>query len=97
MGILGLWRGVRALKKAGAAGEEAARPMADMLTLYVHDAIDQVAIWGRNILSASVAGDELRAYLAGLRRLVKHDPVNRTELHDVIAERIVAAEGYTTE
>jgi len=44
-----------------------------------------------------VTGDELRTMLAGLRRLTKHDPVNRTHLHDLIAERVVKAEGYTVE
>ena len=69
---------LRTLKKAEADGEEAARPMADMLTLYIHDAMDRVGIWGRNVMAATVEGDELRTMLAGLRRLTKHDPVNRT-------------------
>ena len=86
---------LRTLKRAGAQGEEAARPMADMLTLYVHDAMDRVAVKARNILAAAMDGDELRTTLAGLRRLTKHDPVNRTQLHDRIAARIVEADGYT--
>ena len=87
---------LRTLKRAG-GDPQAAAGMADMLTLYVHDAMDRVAVWGRNILSATVEGDELRTYLAGLRRLSKHDPVNRTRLHDAIAERLIDAEGYTVD
>jgi alkylation response protein AidB-like acyl-CoA dehydrogenase len=78
---------LRARKKALAEGEAAAADMADMLTLYLHDAIDRVAKWGRNIAAASAEGDELRTMLAALRRLTKHDPVNRTRLHDAIASR----------
>jgi alkylation response protein AidB-like acyl-CoA dehydrogenase len=86
---------LRALKKASADGEESARPMADMLTLYAHDAMDRVAIWGRNVLAQSAEGDELRTMMAGVRRLTKHVPVNRAQLHDAIAGRIVEAGRYT--
>jgi alkylation response protein AidB-like acyl-CoA dehydrogenase len=86
---------LRALKQANRDGEDSARLMADMLTLYVHDAMDRVAIWGRNVLAQSAEGDELRTMMAGLRRLSKHLPVNRAKLHDAIAARIVEAERYT--
>ena len=86
---------LRALKKAAKDGEAAAAGMADMLALYVDEAVDRTGILARNILSATVDGDELRAYQAGLRRLTKHDGVNRTKLHDAIARRVIDAEGYT--
>ncbi len=86
---------LRALKKAAADGEESARLMADMLTLYAHDAMDRVALWGRNVLAQSAEGDELRTMMAGLRRLTKHVPVNRARLHDAIAVRIIEAGQYT--
>ncbi len=86
---------LRALKKAGRDGEDSAAAMADMLTLFTHEAMDKVAVLARNVLAATVEGDELRTYAAGLRRLTKHDPVNRARLHDAIAERIIDAEGYT--
>jgi len=85
---------LRTLKKASKDGEDGARLMADMLTLYVHDAMDHVATLGRNALAQSASGDELRTMLAGLRRLSKHDPVNRAELHAAIAKRIVEAGKY---
>jgi alkylation response protein AidB-like acyl-CoA dehydrogenase len=85
---------LRALKKAAADGEDSARPMADMMTLYVHDAMDRVAVLGRNVMAQSAEGDELRTMMAGLRRLTKHLPVNRAKLHDAIAARIVEAGRY---
>ncbi len=88
---------LRTLKRAEAGGEEAAAAMADMITLYVHDAMDKVAVRARNVLAVAAEGDELRTLLAGVRRLTKHDPVNRAELHDRIAGRCVEAEGYTVE
>ncbi|MDH4045607.1 MAG: acyl-CoA dehydrogenase, partial [Gemmatimonadota bacterium] len=86
---------LRALKQAGRGGEESAAAMADMLTLYVHDAIDRIEILSRNVLAESADGDELRTMMAGLRRLTKHLPVNRERLHDAIAARIVEAGAYT--
>jgi alkylation response protein AidB-like acyl-CoA dehydrogenase len=86
---------LRTLKQAGRSGEESAQAMADMLTLYVHDAIDRIEILSRNVLAESADGDELRTMMAGLRRLTKHLPVNRERLHDAIAARIVEAGGYT--
>ena len=72
----------------------AAAAMTDMLVLYVHDAMDRLAGWARNIVAASSEGDELRTMLAALRRLTKHEPVNRSRLHDAIAGRVVEAERY---
>ncbi len=86
---------LRALKKAATDGEQSAAPMAEMLTLYVHDAMDRVALWGRNVLAQSAEGDELRTMMAGLRRLTKHVPVNRARLHDAIAARLIEAGSYT--
>ena len=86
---------LRALKKAEKEGPEAATPMADMLKLGVNDAMDKVAVLARNVLANTVEGDELRTYAAGLRRLTKHDPVNRAQLHDRIADRVIAADGWT--
>ena len=85
---------LRTRKKADAEGEDAAAAMADMLTLYIHDAMDRVAGWGRNIAAASCEGDELRTMVSALRRLTKHDPVNRTRLHDAIAARVIEQEKY---
>jgi alkylation response protein AidB-like acyl-CoA dehydrogenase len=86
---------LRALKQAARAGEAAARPMADMLTLFVHDAMDQLEVQGRNAVAQTAEGDELRTMMAGLRRLTKHVPVNRERLHELIAARMVEAGGYT--
>ncbi len=88
---------LRTQKRAAAAGQDKAAAMADMLTLYVHDAMDRVAVKARNVLAAALEGDELRTTLAGLRRLVKHDPVNRAALHDAIAARVIDADGYTVD
>lgn len=85
---------LRARKKAAAEGEEAAAVMADMTVLHLHDAMERAGTWGRRILGNTLEGDELRTMLAGLRRLAKHDPVNREKLHDRIAEAAIEAGGY---
>ena len=85
---------LRARKKADADGEEAAAVMADMTTVYLHDATERASVWGRRILANTLEGDELRTMLAGLRRLTKHDPVNRAALHGRIAAAVIEADGY---
>ena len=86
---------LRILKKAEADGEESTTAMADMLTLYIHDQIDRIHTLGRNIIAMTLAGDEMRAMTAGLRRLCKHDAVNRAELHGKIADRVIESGGYS--
>jgi tetrahydromethanopterin S-methyltransferase subunit H len=61
------------------------------------DAMDKVGVLARNVLANTVEGDELRTYAAGLRRLTKHDPVNRSKLHDRIADRVIEVGGWTVE
>ena len=85
---------LRAMKKAEKDGEEAAAHMANMCTLGVHDSMDRVGTFARHVLANTVEGDELRTYAAGLRRLTKHDPVNRAKLHDAIAEKVIEKEGW---
>ena len=86
---------LRAQKKAAGSGQAAAEPMADMVRLYTHDAMERIATLGRNVLGAACEGDELRVLMAGMRRLAKHDPLNRAALHDRIAQRVIDAEAYT--
>ena len=86
---------LRSRKKASALGEPEAAAMVDMLTLFSHDAIERVATWSRNLLAMITEGDELRVMLAAMRRLTRHQPVNRAKLHDAIAARVVEADGYT--
>ncbi len=85
---------LRTKKKAGNDGQEAASLMADMLTLALHDAMETVGIKARQLLANTLEGDELRAMGAGLRRLVKHDPVGREKLHGRIAEAVIAVGKY---
>ncbi len=85
---------LRAKKQAGREDEQAAALMASACTLYAHDAMDRVAVLGRRILAETLAGDELRTMLGGLRRLAKHEPVARSPLQDALAEAAVAKAGY---
>ncbi len=87
---------LRAQKKAARDGQPAAEAMADMVRLYTHDAMEHVGTLGRSVLGAVCEGDELRVMQAGLRRLVKNEPLNRAALHDRIARRVVDADGWTT-
>ncbi len=86
---------LRAQKRAARDGQPVAEAMADLVRLYTHDALEHVGTLGRNVLGATCEGDELRVMLAGLRRLVKNEPLNRAALHDRIAQRVIDADGWT--
>jgi len=74
-------------------GERAA--LASKLTrLFCHDAMQQIEISGRNVLSAVAEGDMLTATLSGLRRTVKHNPVNAVQLRREVAETVTAGEAW---
>ncbi|HPF35325.1 MAG TPA: acyl-CoA dehydrogenase family protein [Candidatus Krumholzibacteria bacterium] len=85
---------LRTLKTKGRGDEAKAGLMAAMLTLSVHDSMETVGTKARQILANTLEGDELRTMGAGLRRLVKHDPVNREKLHDAIAQKVIDAGEY---
>ncbi len=85
---------LRTLKQAERDGEDSATLMADMLTLSVHDSMERVGVKARQALANTLEGDELRTMGAGLRRLVKHDPVGREALHGRIAEAVIYAGKY---
>jgi hypothetical protein len=82
--------------------------MADMVRLYTHDAMEKVSTLARNVLGATCEGDELRVMMAGLRRLAKHEALNRSsracssvtnrsrcslDLDDAVAHRAARAAG----
>jgi alkylation response protein AidB-like acyl-CoA dehydrogenase len=87
---------LRTQKQAARAGADGAgvAVMADLTALCVNDAMERAAVLGRRALANTLAGDELRTMLAGLRRLTKHDPAPRAQLHDRIAAAAIAAGGY---
>ena len=61
---------------------------------YVNDSAQRVEMAARSALAALADGDTLRTLLAGLRRLLKHPPVNTVALRRTLAEAAVAQGRY---
>lgn len=69
------------------AGRAAAR-------VFVNDAGLRVEVAARTALAAMLEGDELRTRLAALRRFLKVQPLNTVALRRVVADAVVARDGY---
>jgi hypothetical protein len=81
---------LRSRKFAAGKGENAA----DMCVVLLRDALARVEVSARNVLSACLAGDALRARMTELRRLAEYDPVDAVRLRRAIAGRLLARERY---
>jgi hypothetical protein len=83
---------LRALK-ARAKGM-AASTMPDLAAVFVSDSVGRMEHHARIVLSAVSAGDELKAQLGILRRLLRWTPVNGVERRRRIAQRLGEVENY---
>jgi len=81
---------LRAEKILHTQGEQAAALPTGMARTYLHNAVDNVAIAGREALCAFAEGDELNMMLAGLRRFTKAAPFNRKDARQRIAKFLIA-------
>jgi alkylation response protein AidB-like acyl-CoA dehydrogenase len=83
------------LRRGKLAGTHGGANAADACTVYLRDAITQIAQCATTVMSACAEGDELRQNLSRLHRYASHDPVNSIELRRQIARRLLASERYT--
>ncbi len=85
---------LRTLKQAERGGEASAQLMGKMVTVFFHDAMEQIATIGKTGLAAIEEGDNLLTMMAAMRRLTKHKPVNTIKLRREIAAEVIKAQGY---
>jgi alkylation response protein AidB-like acyl-CoA dehydrogenase len=85
---------LRTLKLIAAQGESAAEIPIAMTRVYLSQAMEKIESAGRKVVTASTEGDMLRAQLAILRRLAKHDPYNTVELRQQIAQKVIERGKY---
>ena len=85
---------LRARKVHAARGEDAAALAATAVRCFAQDAMDQVEVSARHLLSAVDEGDTLRTYLAALRRLTKREAVNTVALRRQMAAAALEKGGY---
>ena len=75
-------------------GEDACKGQIDMMQIYLHGAIDQVALAGKEALNSFAEGDELSMMLVGLRRFTKTGPFNVKNARQRVAKQLIDANKY---
>lgn len=75
-------------------GEEAVAAQLDIARAYLHSAVDQVYLAGKEALYSFAEGDELKMMLVGLRRFTKTEPFNIKEARQRIAKRLIDSNRY---
>ncbi|MCP4547730.1 MAG: acyl-CoA dehydrogenase [bacterium] len=83
---------LRALKLQQRDDAVAAEMAGDLTRIYCNDAMNRLEIRGRETLAAVCEGDMLTTSLAGLRRVVKHTPINTVALRRKVADMLVDRE-----
>jgi butyryl-CoA dehydrogenase len=86
---------LRAQKIAERNGENAAFLPIAMTRVYLSQAMEKIEAAARKVIAAVADGDMLRAQLAILRRLAKHEPFNTIELRQQIAHKVIERGRYT--
>ncbi|MEW6660870.1 MAG: acyl-CoA dehydrogenase family protein [Bacillota bacterium] len=86
---------LRAEKEIRLKGEEGAGLKILLVQSLVNDSMPKFENWAKEVLAAVSSGDELRTQLAGLRKLLRYQPINGIQVRRLIADRVLAAEGYT--
>ena len=85
---------LRTEKLVSMRGEETCAAQLAMMRVYVNDACDKIATYGKEALNSFGEGDELRMMLMGLKRFTKQDPFNPKAARQVVAEKLIAANKY---
>ena len=62
--------------------------MTDLTLTFVNDAVGRMELQARQALAATAQGDELRAQLGIVRRLLRWSPLNGVALRRRIAKRL---------
>jgi alkylation response protein AidB-like acyl-CoA dehydrogenase len=75
-------------------GEAAVQGQIDMMRIYLHEAVDQVYLAGKEALYSFAEGDELSMMLVGLRRFTKVQPFNVKEARQRLAKQLIEANKY---
>lgn len=85
---------LRVEKLVNQRGEDACRGQIDMMQIYLYQAIDQVALAGKEALNSFAEGDELSMMLVGLRRFTKTQPFNIKNARQRVAKQLIDANNY---
>ena len=85
---------LRVEKLVKQSGEDVCQGQIEMMRIYLHGAIDQVALAGKEALNSFAEGDELSMMLVGLRRFTKTGPFNIKNARQRVAKQLIDANKY---
>ncbi len=85
---------LRVMKMVDKQGEAACQHQADMMRVYLNDAVDKVNKAGKEAINAFAGGDEQRMMLLGLKRFTKTEPFNSKDARRRIADKLIAENKY---
>lgn len=85
---------LRVEKLVSKTGEEANKLQLDIARIYLHTAIDKVAIAGKEALNSFAEGDELKMMLVGLKRFTKAEPFNIKDARQRVAKHLIEKNKY---
>src|SRR6266481_4218935 len=86
---------LRAQKLVEQKGEAAAELPIEMTRVYITQALEKVEAAAKKVIADVAEGDMLRAQLAIVRRLSKHEPFNTIALCQQIAQKTIERGKYT--
>jgi alkylation response protein AidB-like acyl-CoA dehydrogenase len=86
--------GVERARRSAAEGVATASVHADLARLVVADRSLQVEARAKGLAASLAEGDEARTLVAGIRRLLRGDPVDRIAIGRRVAAAVIARGGY---
>ncbi|NEW06548.1 acyl-CoA dehydrogenase [Paenibacillus sp. SYP-B3998] len=85
---------LRTQKQVAKVGDDKAKHVVQMTTVFVHEAFDKVEAYAKETLSTMEEGDVLRTQLSILKKLTRRSSVNTVGLKRDIAARVIQGEKY---
>src|SRR2546427_1921056 len=85
---------LRAMKAANSGAGSAT--MSDLTLIFVNEAVGRMELQARRALAATSEGDELKAQLGIMRRLLRWTPVNSVALRRRVAKRLCEVGTFST-
>jgi alkylation response protein AidB-like acyl-CoA dehydrogenase len=85
---------LRVEKLVGLRGEEACAAQLDIMRVYINDAAEHIAKFGKEAINSFAEGDERRMMLMGLKRFTKTEDINTTQARRNIAAKLIEENKY---
>lgn len=86
---------LRVIKSVERTGEEANKVQMAMMHVYMNDAVDILAMNGKEAINSFATGDEQRMMLLGLKRFTKTAPFNAKDARRLIAAKLIEEGRYS--